>query len=87
MNFNQDIHIGQLVRLDFSQVNYTEFEELRNEFRRSLGRGLFTTYQVDTLKTHFHKARVNQYGKFVMIFMKSRFGLLQNIIVRKIYPS
>lgn len=52
LRHNQEIHIGQRIRLTYDRVSPEAFEHLRNEFQRSIQEDFFATYQVDTLQTY-----------------------------------
>jgi membrane-bound lytic murein transglycosylase D len=52
LRFNQDIHIGQRIRLRYDRVSAEEFQRRRYEYQRSLEEDFFSNYAVDTLQTH-----------------------------------
>jgi membrane-bound lytic murein transglycosylase D len=52
LRYNQDIHIGQRIRLSYERVNAEEFQRRRYEYQRSLEEDFFSSYAVDTLQTH-----------------------------------
>lgn len=52
LRYNQDIHVGQRIRLTYDRVQAEEFEQRRYEFQRSIQEDFFATYQVDTLQTY-----------------------------------
>ena len=52
LRYNQDIHIGQRIRLTYQNVSAAEFQRRRYEYQRSIEEDFFSTYQVDTLQTH-----------------------------------
>jgi membrane-bound lytic murein transglycosylase D len=52
LRFNQDIHIGQRIRLTYERVSAEEFQRRRYEYQRSLEEDFFSNYAVDTLQTH-----------------------------------
>ncbi len=49
---NQDIHIGQRIRLSYERVNAEEFQRRRDEYQRSVEEDFFSSYTVDSLQTH-----------------------------------
>jgi membrane-bound lytic murein transglycosylase D len=52
LRFNQDIHIGQRIRLSYERVSGEEFQRQRYEYQRSLEEDFFSNYAVDSLQTH-----------------------------------
>jgi membrane-bound lytic murein transglycosylase D len=52
LRFNQDIHIGQRIRLRYDRVSGEEFQRRRYEYQRSLEEDFFSNYAVDSLQTH-----------------------------------
>jgi membrane-bound lytic murein transglycosylase D len=52
LRYNQDIHIGQRIRLSYDRVSAEEFQRRRYEYQRSLEEDFFSSYVVDTLQTH-----------------------------------
>jgi membrane-bound lytic murein transglycosylase D len=52
LRFNQDIHIGQRIRLSYERVSGEEFQRQRYEYQRSLEEDFFANYTVDSLQTH-----------------------------------
>jgi membrane-bound lytic murein transglycosylase D len=52
LRYNQDIHIGQRIRLSYDRVSAEEFQRRRFEYQRSLEEDFFSTYAVDTLRTY-----------------------------------
>jgi membrane-bound lytic murein transglycosylase D len=49
---NQDIHIGQRIRLSYERVSAEEFQRRRDEYQRSVEEDFFSSYTVDSLQTH-----------------------------------
>jgi len=49
---NQDIHIGQRIRLSYERVSAEEFQRRRDEYQRSVEEDFFSSYAVDSLQTH-----------------------------------
>ncbi len=49
---NQDIHIGQRIRLSYERVNAEEFQQRRDEYQRSVEEDFFSSYTVDSVQTH-----------------------------------
>jgi membrane-bound lytic murein transglycosylase D len=49
---NQDIHIGQRIRLSYERVDAEEFQRRRDEYQRSVEEDFFSSYAVDSLQTH-----------------------------------
>jgi membrane-bound lytic murein transglycosylase D len=52
LRYNQDIHIGQRIRLSYERVSAEEFQRRRYEYQRSLEEDFFSSYAVDSLQTH-----------------------------------
>jgi peptidoglycan lytic transglycosylase D len=52
LRFNQDINIGQRIRLSYERVSGEEFQRQRYEYQRSLEEDFFSNYAVDSLQTH-----------------------------------
>jgi len=52
LRYNQDIRIGQRIRLSYERVNAEEFQRRRYEYQRSLEEDFFSNYVVDSLQTH-----------------------------------
>jgi membrane-bound lytic murein transglycosylase D len=52
LRFNQDIHIGQRIRLSYERVSGEEFQRQRYEYQRSVEEDFFSNYAVDSLQTH-----------------------------------
>ncbi|MDZ7288625.1 MAG: transglycosylase SLT domain-containing protein [candidate division KSB1 bacterium] len=52
LRYNQDIQIGQRIRLSYERVSAEEFQRRRYEYQRSLEEDFFSNYAVDTLQTH-----------------------------------
>ncbi len=52
LRYNQEIHIGQRIRLTYDRIDAEEFEQRRNEFQRSIQEDFFAAYQVDTVQTY-----------------------------------
>jgi membrane-bound lytic murein transglycosylase D len=52
LRYNQDIHIGQRIRLSYDRINAEEFENRRFEYQRSIQEDFFSTYQVDSVKPY-----------------------------------
>jgi membrane-bound lytic murein transglycosylase D len=52
LRYNQDIHIGQHIRLSYERVSAEEFQRRRYEYQRSLEEDFFSSYAVDSLQTH-----------------------------------
>jgi len=49
---NQDIHIGQRIRLSYERVSAEEFQRRRDEYQRGVEEDFFSSYAVDSLQTH-----------------------------------
>jgi len=49
---NQDIHIGQRIRLSYERVSAEEFQRRRDEYQRGVEEDFFSSYEVDSLQTH-----------------------------------
>jgi membrane-bound lytic murein transglycosylase D len=52
LRYNQDIQIGQRIRLRYDRVSGEEFQRRRYEYQRSLEEDFFANYVVDSLQTH-----------------------------------
>lgn len=52
LRYNQEINIGQRIRLSYERVNAEEFQRRRYEYQRSVEEDFFSTYAVDTLRTY-----------------------------------
>jgi membrane-bound lytic murein transglycosylase D len=52
LRYNQEIHIGQRIRLNYERVSAEEFQHRRYEYQRSVEEDFFSTYAVDTLRTY-----------------------------------
>ncbi len=52
LRYNQDIHIGQRIRLRYDRVSAEEFQRRRYEYQRSVEEDFFSNYAVDSLQTH-----------------------------------
>jgi membrane-bound lytic murein transglycosylase D len=52
LRYNQDIHIGQRIRLSYERVSAEEFQRRRYEFQRGFEEDFFSNYTVDSLQSH-----------------------------------
>jgi membrane-bound lytic murein transglycosylase D len=52
LRYNQDIRIGQRIRLSYERVSAEEFQRRRYEYQRSLEEDFFSNYTVDSMRTH-----------------------------------
>jgi len=52
LRYNQDIHIGQRIRLSYERVSAEEFQRRRYEYQRGVEEDFFSNYAVDTLQTY-----------------------------------
>lgn len=50
--FNQEIQLGQKIKIIYSNVRKEEFEQRRMEYHRSLEEDFFSSYQVDGVQIH-----------------------------------
>jgi membrane-bound lytic murein transglycosylase D len=59
LRYNQDIQVGQRIRLAYDRVNAEEFERRRFEYQRGVQEDFFSTYQVDSVKPYHIKSGQN----------------------------
>ena len=59
LRYNQDIQIGQRIRLAYDRVSADEFERRRFEYQRGVQEDFFSTYQVDSVKPYNIKSGQN----------------------------
>lgn len=52
LRYNQDIQVGQRIRLTYDRVAAEEFENRRYEYQRGIQEDFFSTYQVDSVKPY-----------------------------------
>ena len=59
LRYNQDIQVGQRIRLAYDRVNADDFERRRFEYQRGVQEDFFSTYQVDSVNPYHIKSGQN----------------------------